>query len=71
MNMPRILTCSKVLNAYNNPESARRLEKNKWIPVKPVPFYSWPTRFKATWLVFTGKADALLWEWEEEGDNRC
>jgi hypothetical protein len=32
-----------------------------WPYARPLPFYSWRTRWKAAWLVFTGRADALRW----------
>ena len=33
----------------------------KWIPARPEGFYSLRYRIKAAWLVFTGKADAIVW----------
>lgn len=32
-----------------------------WVPARPEGFASPWHRIKATWLVFTGRADALLW----------
>lgn len=32
-----------------------------WEPARPEPYYSIFERWKAAWLVFTGKADALRW----------
>jgi hypothetical protein len=32
-----------------------------WIPARPLGFYSIHSRLKLAWMVFTGKADALLW----------
>ena len=42
-------------------------DDGKWRPVRPIPprFLRW--RLRAAWLVFTGKADALIWP---EGDRR-
>jgi len=35
---------------------------DKWIPCRPITSpETLRTRLKAAWLVFTGKADALLW----------
>lgn len=34
---------------------------DKWVPARPLGFSSWKYRLKATWLVFTGQADALIW----------
>lgn len=33
----------------------------KWVCARPLPFYSIGNRLKAAWLVFTGQADALIW----------
>lgn len=33
----------------------------KWVPVRPEGYPSLRHRFKAAWMVFTGKADALVW----------
>ena len=33
----------------------------KWVPARPLGFSSWLYRCKAAWIVFTGKADALVW----------
>lgn len=32
-----------------------------WVPARPEGFASITYRLKATWLVFTGQADALVW----------
>ena len=32
-----------------------------WVPARPLGFYSIWSRLKLSWMVFTGKADALLW----------
>ena len=36
-------------------------DSGKYVPARPLGFPSLRQRFKATWLVFTGKADALKW----------
>ena len=38
-----------------------KLPDERWVPSRSVGLHSWRYRLKATWLVFTGKADALLW----------
>jgi hypothetical protein len=35
--------------------------KDGWVPARPIPYYGGFRRFRAAWLVFTGKADALVW----------
>lgn len=32
-----------------------------WVPTRPISYPSWRTRLKAAWLVFTGRADAVVW----------
>lgn len=36
-------------------------EGGLWIPGRPLGFYSLWSRLNLAWMVFTGKADALLW----------
>jgi hypothetical protein len=33
----------------------------KWLPARPLGYYSFKNRLNLAWLVFTGKADALIW----------
>jgi hypothetical protein len=33
----------------------------KWVPARPLGFSSILYRFRAAWLVWTGRADALIW----------
>lgn len=33
----------------------------KWVPARPLGYPAFWYRVKATWMVFTGKADALVW----------
>lgn len=33
----------------------------KWVPARPLGFSSIRHRLRATWLVWTGRADALIW----------
>lgn len=41
---------------------AAGLPDGRYVPARPLPFYGGIVgRFKAAWLVFTGKADALVW----------
>lgn len=36
-------------------------EDGHWVPARPLGLSSWRLRLKAAWLVFTGRADAVLW----------
>jgi len=42
-------------------QSSCELPGGRWVPARPLPYYSWIQRWRAAWLVFTGKADALRW----------
>ena len=33
----------------------------KWVPARPLGYQSFFNRVRCAWLVFTGKADALVW----------
>lgn len=35
-----------------------------WFPARPLGFASIGQRFKAAWLVFTGRADAVSWPFQ-------
>ena len=38
-----------------------QLPNGQWVPARAEPFYSATQRWRAAWLVFTGRADALVW----------
>ena len=54
---PNIITVESVrqaeVHAYVN---------GNWVPARPLGFFGVVGRLKAAWLVFSGKADALIWE---------
>lgn len=33
-----------------------------WVPARPEGYWSFVARLKATWLVFAGRGDVVLWE---------
>ena len=33
----------------------------EWVPARPIGYFSIRHRIKCAWMVFTGKADALVW----------
>lgn len=37
-------------------------DSTRWVPCRPLGYASFRHRCKAAWMVFTGKADALIWE---------
>ncbi len=56
---PAIWQLSDVMRSANH--TSVLLAGGKWVPARPLGFQSMWTRFSAAWLVFTGKADALIW----------
>lgn len=38
-----------------------QLPNGRYVPARAEPLYSVTQRWRATWLVFTGRADALVW----------
>lgn len=42
-------------------ECAAGLPDGSWPPARPLPYETMFGRWKAAWLVFTGRADALVW----------
>lgn len=37
------------------------LPDGRYVPSRPLPFFGRFGRWRAAWLVFSGKADALVW----------
>jgi len=60
MKYPNVLTVSGVI-AISQSVSVG-LPDGRWVPARPEGFMSWQNRWRAAWLVFTGRADALLWD---------
>jgi len=56
---PNIIDVMQVV--ANAKATAAGLPDGRWVPARTLPFYSLFGRWKAAWLVFTGKADALTW----------
>lgn len=42
------------------------LPNGRWVPARPLGFYSIGTRLRAAWLAFTGRGDVVIWPGEEE-----
>lgn len=63
LDVPKLVNAT---NLMNNAERCRAYipDGKKWIPMRGVPFWGLcpVKRIKLAWLVFTGKADALVWE---------
>lgn len=66
---PDVLTY-KELRERGDTTMAKCPNSSNWIPARPHPFHDnlW-ARLRCAWLVFTGKADALLPVWQEKPDD--
>ncbi len=47
---------------YMNSDCSVKIADGNWVPARPegAPSFWW--RFKLAWLVWTGRADAVIWE---------
>lgn len=63
MKHPSITTVRSVCEAAQ--ENAIRIG-DRWVPARPEGYASLRHRLRAAWLVFTGRADALVWPEDEE-----
>lgn len=62
MNTPTIWTPTALIEHSKHVQAG--LADGRWVPARP---YGWQgiclrARLKAAWLVFTAKADVLMWE---------
>lgn len=65
-NAPTVYTLTDLHDMCNSRNSLAGIEDKDtgmvlWVPARPLGFYSIGSRIKAAWLVFTGKADAVIW----------
>ena len=66
--MKTVLTLEKNMK-YPSLIGAVTLTKNdtqaningNWVPARPIGLQSFRSRLRCTWMVFSGKADALVW----------
>jgi hypothetical protein len=56
MRYPSIVGVERVM------KDIQTLVGERWVRARPRGTPSFRSRLKATWLVFTGRADALIWE---------
>lgn len=64
MKCPNIISVRSVVEMVST-HQARVPPGVAWVPIRPAGPYainSFTRRWKAAWLVFTGKADALTWD---------
>ncbi len=61
MKLPAIHVCTECwlrTTGYTHSIGA----SGRYVPARPLPYYGRFQRLKAAWLVFIGRADALMWE---------
>jgi len=51
----------KSLRAATDGTVSAGLPDGRYVPARPMGFYSMRSRIRLAWMVFTGKADALIW----------
>ena len=57
---PNIFTLKALLKCADGTDLTG-LSDGRWVPARPLGFYSLGWRLKAAWLAFTGRADVVLW----------
>jgi len=58
MMAPSIISLKSVIDGSRN---CIANINDKWVPARALGLDTIPNRFKCAWIVFTGKADALVW----------
>jgi hypothetical protein len=56
---PSIYTLENLVRTANSVQAW--LPDGRWVPARPEGFWSIRYRWKAAWLVWTGRADAVIW----------
>jgi hypothetical protein len=63
MKSPSIMTLEGVIYFIDSVETSK--DGKNWYPARPEGYPSLRYRIRAAWLVFTGRADALIWPDEQ------
>lgn len=70
-NCPKVYNLMSLISQVQNTNTFRRVKVGRssytTIPARPLNFFSIPARLKAAWLVYTGKADAVIWPEDVKG----
>ena len=61
MRQPDIMRADDLIGANKGWPQAG-LPDGRYVAARPLPFFSIGRRWRAAWLVLTGKADALVWQ---------
>jgi hypothetical protein len=57
---PGVFTIQSLLSSANE-VSVSLPGSNEWVPARPTVAIGFRSRCRAAWLVFTGRADAVVW----------
>jgi hypothetical protein len=57
---PTIYPLARLLKDTVNPTCQVEID-GQWLPARPEGFFSLRSRLNAAWVVFTGRADAVVW----------
>lgn len=60
MNYPNLWELRHLVD-YIQFGPATKTHEKQWVPARALGFGSFRSRVKIAWLVFTGKADAVIW----------
>ena len=58
MKAPSIWGVVELINSAQNTQAEI---DGEWVPARPIGYFSLKNRIKCAFMVFTGKADALVW----------
>jgi len=62
---PMLYTLDKIVQAGTDPEILSEHSSGQWVPARPLGMYSLRNRLKLALMVFTGKADVVIWPGEQ------
>jgi hypothetical protein len=60
-NAPSLYTLEELVEHGTNPETETEHPSGEWIPARYMGMYGLRNRLRLAVLVFTGKADAVIW----------
>lgn len=61
---PNLISAYQMCSGFFN-DTETLLPSGDWVPARPEGFASLWWRFRAAWMVFTGRWDALFWAGQE------
>ena len=59
---PGMYTLHQITDMCTLPKAQTLLKNGKWYPSRPLVLCSLRQRFERAWMVFTGRADVVVWE---------